>query len=47
MSKQEICYVKQSVCCINDWDVYQIILRQVFKMFIHDADTKGNVAQLG
>lgn len=45
MSKQEICYVKQAVRFTNDWDVYQVILRQVFKMMVNNSKSKVVIAK--
>lgn len=41
MSKQEICYVKQAVRFTNDWDVYQRILRKVFKEMVVRSNTNS------
>ena len=37
MSEQEICYVKQAVLSSKDWDVYQSIVRKLFKMMAIDS----------
>jgi|GEM_PF-318111 len=46
MSKQELCYVKQAVRFTKDWDVYQIILRQVFKMIVNEGKTQVFLTKL-